>query len=241
MYSNNQKPTDWQQKLHEQSIAFINFVNEPVRERKVSGIREFLKKYPPDILFSQNYIRETFHTAVWQGDVELAKLFLEAAASVKEKDGDAFVNWGYGSGLSPLHKAARNGKVEMIKQLLEYKADIERRAENGNTPLLDALSVNKSATAKILIDSGANIHTQNNFGETALNMAVRHEDTATIAALIAKGANPDVAYNNGQTPRQLAEELKTKHPEVLDALLGKEPSLQESDYYCSSSSTYFPF
>ena len=48
------------------------------------------------------------------------------------------------AGWTPLERAAWNGRVEVVKYLIGEGADIHRRGQHGDTPLLAALSCPKT-------------------------------------------------------------------------------------------------
>src|SRR5687767_11062910 len=53
-------------------------------------------------------------------------------------------------GATPLHAAATKGNVEVIKLLLEHKADVNARALGGLTPLHAAVSSNQPGAVVVL-------------------------------------------------------------------------------------------
>jgi ankyrin repeat protein len=112
-------------------------------------------------------------------------------------------------GLTPLLYAARDGRLETAKMLVDAGAKLEMTDPNGITPLLTAISNNQIATARFLIDRGANINTSDWYGRTPIWTAVEvrnmDEDNGTfengvdrepvlelIRVLLEKGANPNV-------------------------------------------------
>lgn len=111
-------------------------------------------------------------------------------------------------GLTPLLYAARDGRTEAAKILLDAGADIEGPDPNGITPLLMAIADNQVATARLLIDRGAKINVSDWYGRTPLWTAVEvrnmDEDNGSfengvdrepvldlINVLLDKGANPN--------------------------------------------------
>ncbi|XP_023521162.1 ankyrin repeat domain-containing protein 39-like [Cucurbita pepo subsp. pepo] len=69
-----------------------------------------------------------------------------------------------------LHFAAREGKTEVCKYLLEeLKLDVDTRDEDGETPLIHAARQGHTDTARYLIESGANPAIASDLGATALH------------------------------------------------------------------------
>jgi ankyrin repeat protein len=75
-------------------------------------------------------------------------------------------------GLTPLLYAARDGRVEMVRDLLAAGADIEGADANAITPLLIAITNNHPDVARALIEKGANIKATDWYGRTPLWTAV---------------------------------------------------------------------
>jgi len=75
-------------------------------------------------------------------------------------------------GLSPLHFASRDGRLEVARILVSNGANIEKRDPNDITPLLMAISNNQVETAKFLIDRGAQVNVVDWYGRSPLWQAV---------------------------------------------------------------------
>ena len=112
-------------------------------------------------------------------------------------------------GLSPLLYAARDGRLDIARTLVEAGADINQADANGISPLIAAITNNHVAVALFLIDRGADIHASDWYGRTPLWSAVetRNQDfdagtqensidrapfLELIKVLIERGANVDV-------------------------------------------------
>lgn len=112
-------------------------------------------------------------------------------------------------GLSPLQYAARDGRVDVAKILLDGGADINQVEANAITPLITAIVNNRVDMVRLLIDRGADIKAADWYGRTPLWAAVETRnmdfDNATfdnsidrapflalIKVLLDKGADPNV-------------------------------------------------
>jgi uncharacterized protein len=74
--------------------------------------------------------------------------------------------------MSPLLYAARDGRIESAKLLLDRGAAIDQADANGITPLLMAISNNRPEMAHLLIERGANVRAVDWYGRTPLWAAV---------------------------------------------------------------------
>jgi ankyrin repeat protein len=111
--------------------------------------------------------------------------------------------------MTPLLYAARDGRMDIVRMLLEAGADINQRDANEITPLIIAITNNHPDVARDLIDRGADIKAVDWYGRTALWAAVETRnmdvDNATfvnsidrapfldlIQVLLERGADPNV-------------------------------------------------
>jgi len=118
-------------------------------------------------------------------------------------------------GMTPLLYAARDGRTESARLLVQNGAKLETADPNGITPLLMAITNNQVETARFLIDRGAQINIVDWYGRSPLWSAVEVRnmdvDNATfvngvdrepvlelIKVLLDKGADPNV--RTAETP-----------------------------------------
>ena len=76
-------------------------------------------------------------------------------------------------GWTPLHYAATNSHLPVIRLLLENHAYIDAVSPNGSTPLMMASMYGSPAAVKLLLDEGADALLKNQQGITALQFAER--------------------------------------------------------------------
>jgi ankyrin repeat protein len=96
-----------------------------------------------------------------KGELELATQMVKKGADVNK------------TGWTPLHYAASNGHVPVIKLLLENYAYIDAESPNGTTPLMMASMYGSPESVKLLLDEGADPTLKNQQGLTALDFAQR--------------------------------------------------------------------
>lgn len=102
-----------------------------------------------------------------------------------------------------IHTAVISGNIEVVKQHIKAKTDLnEREAMSGSTPLITASTFGKKDIAKLLIDAGADLTIKNNDGATALHTAAFFCRIEIVQMLIDVKADKTVKNNFGATPRE---------------------------------------
>ena len=111
---------------------------------------------------------------------------------------------------TPLHCAAASGGVELVRVLVELKADISSRSRIAQTPLHTALgsgSPNDSKVARYLLEHGADVNARTKDGLTPLHRATESDKfLEVVRVLIENGADIDAENKDGSTPLQRASD-----------------------------------
>ena len=93
--------------------------------------------------------------------------------------------------LSDLHVAIKDGKIDVVKDLLEKKVDIHEKNRRFNPPLHAAIRLKNFEIVKILIEYGADVNGKGESGKPPLQIALGYRSKHTmdiVKLLIAKGA-----------------------------------------------------
>ena len=130
----------------------------------------------------------------------------------------------------PLHKAAKNGDLDQINQLIEKGAPIDVIDENRNTALYIAVGQGHKEAAELLILKGANVNAVCWRGYTPLHWAVAAlgGEKELTELLIAKGANVDAVDRKGKTP--LAHAAYSGYKELAALLISKGANVNAIDF-----------
>ncbi|XP_064939773.1 uncharacterized protein LOC103998940 [Musa acuminata AAA Group] len=97
-----------------------------------------------------------------------------------------------------LHFAAREGRTEVCKYLLEeLKVDVDVRDDDGETPLIHASRQGHNLTAKYLLEQGADPSASSDLGATPLHHAAGTGNIELLNLLFSKGVNVESQSDAG--------------------------------------------
>jgi len=105
--------------------------------------------------------------------------------------------------------AARKGRLEPIRMLVERHAAINARDYKGRTPLYCAMYAagdkpdqkrGAFGCARFLLECGVDVDAQDNRGWTPLHRATYKEDIKIVQLLLRYGANTNLRNGKGETP-----------------------------------------
>ncbi len=153
------------------------------------------------------------------GQLDIVKERLKAGANVNKRNE---------SGRSPLAAAAANGHLEVVKILLEHRANVDSGGKDGDvttSALIFAAGAGHIEVVKALLDKKASMDADLE-GRTPLFVAVNGGYRALTKCLIDHGADP-----NGQNPdgEPVLFTAAHKHPEVLKTLLDAGANLNATN------------
>ena len=103
------------------------------------------------------------------------------------------------SSMTTLIDAARRGDSEILKSLIDSKADLDAADDSGRTALMWAAANGDATSTKLLIDAMAHVHARDNTGATALWMAAFGGHVNCMQLLV--DANAGVNVRNNENTR----------------------------------------
>jgi len=163
------------------------------------------------------------------GHVAAVELLLKAGADPSLMNG----------GVTALHVAATDGHLEVIRVLVQAKANVNRRSsDTSDTPLMAAVKAEKPEVVRALIDAGADTTFSTAF-MMPLEYAVWRANTAVVRELLKDGRTPVNARHKSAGSNALAEgsplhgALWCRNPdyniELIQTLLAAGAALSATD------------
>ena len=128
---------------------------------------------------------------------------------------------------SPLHIASSYGYLDIVKLLVENKANIDSVDEKGNTPLMCACENKHEETALFLIHSKANLNIFNNEKNSPLHSAVRNNFIRIIEEGIKRGCDLNIIDKNDNTP--LIEASRIGNTEIIKLLANNRANVNSQN------------
>jgi hypothetical protein len=120
---------------------------------------------------------------------------------------------------TPLHYAARNGHIEIIRLLLQNGAVVNAKNNCGSTPLHWAASHGHVDILHLLVENGANLEAQDNGGSRALHDAADEGHLPFIQELISSyHVDINARDNYGRTALRARHGEPHPHPTVITFL-----------------------
>lgn len=204
-------------------------INEPLLMCPVYrgdiNLVKFLISNGVDVNLQNDYGSTALMSASQTGYIEIVRLLLAAGSDVNKRD-----NKGYSAlRIAVLHNSlnvfklliqakadieadknsilidsCRGNYTEIVKLMLEAKANVNTTNEYGASPLMYAACFPTTEVLEKLIISGANINGKDNKGRTALMYAVERGAIESVKVLLQAKADPKVKDQNGQTAFYIA-------------------------------------
>ncbi|KAL6691497.1 hypothetical protein J3F84DRAFT_403499 [Trichoderma pleuroticola] len=134
---------------------------------------------------------------------------------------------------TPLHGAARSGRIDEVKSLLSQGANIGARAEFGRTPLFDAVWSRQADVAKLLISRGVDTESMcpEANGGTLLHLIAYGGKGDMVELLLDQGANIEAKDDDGNTPLISAIRIGNENAGVVKLLLDRGADVDVEDEY----------
>uniref|UniRef100_A0A3Q2XF26 Si:ch211-272n13.3 n=1 Tax=Hippocampus comes TaxID=109280 RepID=A0A3Q2XF26_HIPCM len=151
-----------------------------------------------------------FHKAAWQGDMVKLEHF------TKKKD---ILKSNLSCYRTALHLACARGNVEVVRFLMEKKAQINLCDNQNKSALIKAVQEQHDLCANILLENKADPNLVDTDGNAALHLASSIPLMSTVILLVKHGADINIKNLEGVSPLTVA--VQEDQVEVAEFLLKK--------------------
>ena len=130
-------------------------------------------------------------------------------------------------GHTALHYSCGYGNVDIVSTLVKHKADVDARAESGETPLTIAARYgHDNVVHALLSEYKCQVDTKGLDGYFALHESCRYGYLDSVRTLVKHKADVNARTDSGDTPLTLA--ARHKHDNVVHALLSDSQCLVDA-------------
>ncbi len=128
-------------------------------------------------------------------------------------------------GFNCLYNAAQQGQVEIMKELILAKVDVNAQTDQGYTPLYAAIRSNKIEAVNLLLNTdGIKINTKTNDGRSPLHVAFAERNVQVMTQLILAGADFSGKHFDKQTLLEWA--INLGYSSIIAAMITKANETQ---------------
>ena len=124
-----------------------------------------------------------------------------------------------------LRRAASDGDLGRVAQLLDDDADPNSSGKNGGTPLIKAAKSGSTAIVQLLLAHDADPYQSNDKGRSTIDMAERHERVVIASILTDAVYTPTITIDVKSLTRENFKKI------MLSALRGRHWVIESSDHY----------
>lgn len=154
--------------------------------------------------------------AARNGNLDVVEILLSYGADVEAR-GIVKIDDEVLDGLTPLWGATTAGHIDVLKLLIEKKAEVDGKLRTGSTPLRCAAYNGRLDIVSYLVENGADVNACKNDETSPLFPACSNGHTNVVEFLIKHGANVNVQDENGNTA--LHDAAKQGHNKIANKLL----------------------
>ena len=136
----------------------------------------------------------------WVENVALYRACIELQPGIE-------LNPRFKSGNHPIHRFARNGRTDIVAELLDRGVDIHLKGSDGNSILHNAVISGRRDLVTLLLDRGANLEARNKHSYRPVHWVADSDDVDMMALLIAHGAKFDAKASTSFIIREMRTPL----------------------------------
>ncbi|GFE53319.1 ankyrin repeat-containing protein, putative [Babesia ovis] len=184
--------------------------------KDISWLPLFVKYGAGGSLKKRFVLSDVLSCAISKGDLATVTVITDAYPDLLQRQ---HIIWS-----NPSIQAARLGKDDILKALIERGADVNQTDSQNATAVHLACEEEHMGCLSILIMNNANLNGQDSAGRTPLYLAVVENRRAAVDLLLQSGCNPNISeFTNGETPLMAA--LRTRNDQLALLILEKARDL----------------
>lgn len=173
----------------------------------------------------------------------ICELLLRSGADPNRTASEGHMRFGSNAGfsssqkpVSPLCLAVVSGQADIVKLLLNNKADANAPGFNQKTLLWEAVQHSNTEIAEELLAHGADANARDAYNQTPLDFAMARGARKTVELLLAHGADANARDGNNQTPLDLAVGQDDRN--VVESLLAHGADVNATDAVGGTALSY---
>merc|ERR1719334_665018 len=209
--------------------SIIVVAQEGYKEIVIATQKEYIS-HRADIHAADEKGRTALHLATISRNCNFVEVLLSGASLdlINQRD--------HTSGSTIMMKAVRKGDFSMLQLLLNHQADPTLTDNNGETPLMIAMTIvrnhsyytdRRKVLEVLLSHPSVDTDTLDQHGRTPLCFAVEMENTNLVKLLLRNEVNVDVAAESGQTPLIIA--IIKNYIGIIEVLLEHQADTERRD------------
>ncbi|ONI58207.1 ankyrin repeat domain-containing protein [Wolbachia pipientis] len=157
------------------------------------------------------------HLLAKSGDERVIQLILE---KIDQSQLKSIIDAVDQLGFAPLHYAAENGHLSVVRCLIEKGASVDLRNEDSMVPLHFAAQSGRFDIVKQLVENKASINLQNLGDMSPLHFAAQYGYLDIVMCLVENGANVNLQDTDGMSSLHYA--ARDGYLSIVEYLVGKE-------------------
>ena len=119
-------------------------------------------------------------------------------------------------GETPRKWNGQRGHMDVVRVLVDNKADVNIKRTNGVTPLYIAAENGHTEVVKLLLGNKADVNASKQNGATPLYVAAQNGHTEVVKLLIGNNADMNIRHSDGQKPIDAAR--RNSHLDIVKLL-----------------------
>jgi len=173
------------------------------KEERLEQIQRNIRKRTLGFCGS-GYGYNLFHAAVEFGQEDTVQYLLDIEENARLLDLDSFINVRDKDGNSPLHLAAKKGRLEIVRLLLMHGADVNIKSKDLQTPLIVAAKAGSVDVVRLLLEYHPDLTAKDDIGWAVLHLAIFENQGEIVELLLENGADVGMLGASGRTPLHCA-------------------------------------